>query len=546
MKIVNVSKEVKIEGKDKSVGIKMDEGKWYVISDTDIAQLRTLLPDKFGVEIDLEDSEKYRKYNGEDLTNKTIVCFRTGGIGDLLFMTPSFRFLKKNYSGIKIVMCAGFSAMPILENNPHIDELHYMPFDISILENSDYHLHFQGIIEDNPSASKKNAYDLFFDSFYIKSSDVNAVEDRRPIIKLTDDEIKFADDFISKVESNDSIKVGIQIRTSTGIRAFPINKFAEIIRRLLIDERFKIFVFAGPRDDHFFDKISYYISNDINKRVFLSRDFSGNLREAVAIYSRMNFGISPDSAMIHVAGAFNIPQIGLYGPFPSRLRMLYYEDAIGLNASVACSPCFKHGHYPCEKGDPSPCFSVLDTKTVIQALDFIMEKKNIDTITDSNKEWRHTEAQKTIDFFEYFMVGKGLDIGCGYFKHDKKFDIERLDHNPFVKPDILSSIEDVEGKDIYNFVFDSFCLHECSDKFRSISVATRILKPGGYLCYYIPHKDHYPNSSLNEEVFSELISSLPVSIQRIENRSRHSIIDYPNLNYENDEYAFSVLLRKDY
>ena len=34
------------------------------------------------------------RYNGQDLTNKKLLCIREGGAGDLLFQTPVYRYLK--------------------------------------------------------------------------------------------------------------------------------------------------------------------------------------------------------------------------------------------------------------------------------------------------------------------------------------------------------------------------------------------------------------------------------------------------------------------
>lgn len=44
---------------------------------------------------DIKDFE-YKKYNGEDLTQKSVLIWRQGGIGDILFIGPLIRELKKN------------------------------------------------------------------------------------------------------------------------------------------------------------------------------------------------------------------------------------------------------------------------------------------------------------------------------------------------------------------------------------------------------------------------------------------------------------------
>ena len=39
----------------------------------------------------------YKPYNGQDLTNKTLLVWRSGGIGDLLFIQPNLVYLKNKY-----------------------------------------------------------------------------------------------------------------------------------------------------------------------------------------------------------------------------------------------------------------------------------------------------------------------------------------------------------------------------------------------------------------------------------------------------------------
>ena len=44
----------------------------------------------------------YKPYIGQDVTDKTILVFRTGGIGDLLFIQPNLIYLKQKYPTCKM------------------------------------------------------------------------------------------------------------------------------------------------------------------------------------------------------------------------------------------------------------------------------------------------------------------------------------------------------------------------------------------------------------------------------------------------------------
>ena len=89
----------------------------------------------------------------------------------------------------------------------------------------------------------------------------------------------------------------------------------------------------------------------------------------------MDCFIAPDSMFIHIAGALGIPVIGIYGPFHSNVRMKYFKNAVGIDIDCGCSPCFKHGHHPCPKGNPSPCFSLISEDNILDIFEKTVEEK---------------------------------------------------------------------------------------------------------------------------------------------------------------------------
>jgi ADP-heptose:LPS heptosyltransferase len=79
-------------------------------------------------------------------------------------------------------------------------------------------------------------------------------------------------------------------------------------------------------------------------------------RQSAAILETCKACISPDSAMVHLASALDIPCVALYGPFPSHLRTTS-EKTFAFNGKAPCAPCFFHAEHmgqfppgmPCEK-----------------------------------------------------------------------------------------------------------------------------------------------------------------------------------------------------
>ena len=124
-------------------GINFTAGKSYVMAEDIEAQYRNLYGDKLAMSYPFENF--YKRYSGQDLNGKKLLVFRTGGIGDILFLNAPLRYLKKKYPTCFLRVASGCKQS--LENVPEINELYDMPFDSSILKDSDYMLYFQGIIE---------------------------------------------------------------------------------------------------------------------------------------------------------------------------------------------------------------------------------------------------------------------------------------------------------------------------------------------------------------------------------------------------------------
>ena len=101
-----------------------------------------------------------------------------------------------------------------------------------------------------------------------------------------------------------------------------------------------------------------------------------------------------------------------------------------------------------------------------------------------------------------FTLGRGLDLGCGPYKPFKHF--IGIDSNkdatlfgiPATSADMI--VPTCEKLDLFadgsmDFIFSSHLLEHIEDHRAALAEWWRIIKVGGYLVLYLPHKDHYPN-----------------------------------------------------
>lgn len=324
------------------------KGKQYIISDGFLQQIK----DNFSVE-SIESIIPFpvdpsKKYNGQDLTGKKLLVWRTGGMGDLCFITPNLRYIKENFKDSKIIFGCGPRFKYGMMNHPYVDELVGLPIDYELLLSADYYLMFEGIIESNEEAHHMNAYDLFEKAFGFQ----NKIEkDKKiPVLGLSTEHEKkhraLLADFLNKFPTQNQqnpLVVGIGLRASHIIRTIPPGIIDYMIK-ILLSNGCAVSLLGG-QDDY---EVVQSLPSAMDKRVFHAYKYSEDYRDTISHISMIDGVIGPDSSCVHIAAAFEKPVVGVYGAFPSRLRMPFYKNASGFDVKIACGPCFLHGIETCD------------------------------------------------------------------------------------------------------------------------------------------------------------------------------------------------------
>ena len=350
----------------------------YVMAGAVMDQLQRIYP---GGVVETEKFENYyRKLNFPDLKEgNKVFLFRSGGVGDVMFMLPLIKYLKEK-KGVFVGAATSPSYVDVLKNNPSIDHIVKMPFELDLIKGYDYHLIFEGVIENNPDAEKINAIDLFLKEGGVDPNLLSQKE-KIPYLFISEKERYKSKKKLGKIlgitlgpQNADNKFVGFQIQSSSPIRNFPLDKMVGIINELIKDN--KIVVLFGDKGQR---EISGYIKNILQSKMIIDLPaMTLSLAGSIEIASVMDVIIAPDSSFIHIAGGLGIPVVGLYGCFPSLLRMRYYDNAIGIDCNVPCAPSFLHGHLACSKGNPSPCFSVISIQNVLDAVNHLLGESKID------------------------------------------------------------------------------------------------------------------------------------------------------------------------
>ena len=309
----------------------------------------------------------YLQYKGEALDGKTLLTWRTGGNGDMLMLIPALQWLKKKYPTMRLIVATACPAP--LEKHPAIDRLIRVPFDSLELGGADYHAMYEGLLEGgSKEAATQSAVDLYMRALSIDPSGVPRA-DKLPKIYASEPEEKWYLAETARLFKPEDVVVGIQIEASSPVRKYPEGKLIAITQ-ILVGEGAKVVIIGGPDQS---EKYKHYCEKTPPGTVIDGTKYT--IRKSIVLAKRYDLIIAPDSMMVQVGAAYETPTIGQYGPFHSSTRMKYHSAGIGLDARVVCSPCCVHDFRPCVKGFPSPCFTRISVKDVLESADYLLYPK---------------------------------------------------------------------------------------------------------------------------------------------------------------------------
>ena len=314
----------------------------------------------------------YRPYLGQNAEDKTILVFRTGGIGDLLFIQPNLRYLKENYDNCKIKFACGPQYQPMVENWDCVDEVIDLPFPASTLIKSEYHMLFEGVIERCKEAEKINAYNLFSRWLGLDLPDDKLIPQQEPKKELIEKCEEVLSPWVMNVGSDFIV---MQLRASSPIRT-PRHEFWIKLINGLNKQGINVVLTDNPRQA---DNIQKFINMlDEPMKTFNFCKHSESIDYTIALTSLSMGTVATDSALSHIAASLDIPCFGIFGPFPGEIRLKTYPKGTWIDAKRHCAPCFIHGHKPCPHASSegySPCYDeLIDTDQKLNTLVSMIEE----------------------------------------------------------------------------------------------------------------------------------------------------------------------------
>jgi ADP-heptose:LPS heptosyltransferase len=314
-------------------------------------------------------SKIYKPYMGQDLSKKTLLIWRQGGIGDILFIQPNLKYLKEKYPTCKILFACGPQYKSMIKDWPYIDLVLDLPFSMYYLINSDYHAIFEGVIERTKQAEKENAYSLFTKWLGVNLSDELLIPEQIP----DPETVSRCKEIIEEWGIKEKEFIFLQMRSSSPIRNPNPKIFVKLINELTA-KGYKIVLTDMHQRAETLD-IFIKTLNDKDK-VFNFAPMSKEISDTIALASLSKLCIATDSALNHISISVNTPTFGIFGPFLGELRLGTYPKNMcdWIDCKDSCAPCFKHSMGPCEHTVEGyvKCYNNLDIDLCVEKIERLL------------------------------------------------------------------------------------------------------------------------------------------------------------------------------
>jgi ADP-heptose:LPS heptosyltransferase len=310
-----------------------------------------------------------------------IVIFCLSGIGNTILFTPTLRILREKFPKTKITAVFHNSATAeVMRGSLSVDEiivfngsffkklglLSYLKnkkFDISITAFPSNRFEFNlfswlvnaktrithsykigkvatlSFLQNKKIQANENLHDVIQNLNLLKLMNIDfKKENIKLFFHLEKKDRLFANRFFIKNKLGGKRVIAIHPGTKKkdAIRRWDKEKFAELINLLLKDKKMRIVLFKGPDEEDVAD----YIYEKTGKKAIMAENL--NLKKVGALIEKCSVFIGTDSGLGHIAAAFGVKTLVIFGPANPTRTIPYGEHTAYIRAKCPCSPALKY------------------------------------------------------------------------------------------------------------------------------------------------------------------------------------------------------------
>ena len=305
-----------------------------------------------------------------------ILVIQTAFLGDLILSTTLFKKIKLKHPDSHITLIVNKGTEQILSNNPNIDTILPVDKKQTFKNPLKFILFLYELQKENfsicysPHFSHRSSLISFFSGAKIRIGykesgfgflhtktyprPLRGVHEVQKLLQLVDSvglerpEIFLNKEVKREIKSKMEDVSEFMVVAPSSIwetKRMPIEKFIELVRQILENTPYTPVIIGSKNDKYLSDQI-------VNVHGSKVVDMTGrtNLMELSYIISKAKCVISNDSSPIHIASAFNIPTLAIFGATITDFGYTPLSERHTISeVSLECRPCGIHGGNICPK-----------------------------------------------------------------------------------------------------------------------------------------------------------------------------------------------------
>jgi heptosyltransferase-2 len=340
---------------------------------------------------------------------KNVLIIMMGGIGNMIFLTPALKALRKALPSSTFSFLLGsYSAEKAVEGSHLIDQkiiiepkkftglqgnmrlirkLRQENFDLSMtstgtnplksgllcaLAGIKYRLgeniNRKGFFYNLRVPFDKNQHEVESNIHLIQRLGIE-VEDRSLFIQRSKEDKNYAQKYFAQNNLEGKLVAGVHPGSGihqAGFKRWAKERFSQLADRLISDWGASVILFGGAEETKLAEDI-----NGMMRSQPLLMTGKTTLSQTAALIEKCSLFISNDSGLLHVASAVKAPVVGIFGPTDPGRTGPYPDSSAVIRKDMACSPCYAGKPVRC---DHTECLSSITVNDVIEKVKQKLDK----------------------------------------------------------------------------------------------------------------------------------------------------------------------------
>lgn len=274
----------------------------------------------------------FKRYKGQDLNNKKLLIWRTGGLGDIVVTQSVVKAIKDKFPKAHITYATNPAFQEFFYSWPGnlVDRVESVPFKKELMEEHDYHMMFMHSVENCIETTDMCFFEIFQKVTGLDYDYNNYISELTPLKNVVES--------VRRAVPNNMLI--FHMRSSTKLRALRNEKWLDLIK-YYTNKGYKIGVIDAPSKSKEIDGFikTFKLENVLNlSKICLDLNYS------VAACQVALGGICIDSGIAHVMGALRKPVVAICGPYTAFNVYHGYPTVMGIDVDDSWNECDK---YPC-------------------------------------------------------------------------------------------------------------------------------------------------------------------------------------------------------